>query len=602
MIKEIINKSKSELIELLWQINPEIYDLLKNSRNLDEAREFIMDYFDVLDREFFNIKSKSDYHKMHIIIKNQAKECIRIAKNIMRTENEKICNFSALEVLFKIAKGDTSELEKISGGFIVELIYLFKGIRGQSDVIHDNEVIPSDDHEFSKTRSERLDYYAENMYKRLSQYKTGFDDEIIEQRKKMKQKILKYFGSDEQDWKNYKWHLKNIIRSKNILKDIIKLEEDEIEGLDYAEKYNIPFEITPYYLSLFNENGRSRFDRAIRAQVLPSKTYCENVYNNKKNNIDMDFMGEKSTSPIEGITRRYPFIVILKPVNFCPQICVYCQRNWEIEPSTNLHINKTTLENAINWITNNKNIIEVLVTGGDPLIMTDKYIENILLELSQIKHVERIRIGTRTPVTLPFRIKDDFVKMIKKYHKPGYREICIMTHFEHVAEITPEVIEAVQLIREAGISVYNQQVFTYYNSFKYETSALRRMLKLIGIDPYYTFNTKGKKETIDYRVPIARIEQERKEEARFLPGVIRTDEPVFNVPKLGKSNLRAWQDHDVLMIKSRGERVYRFLPWESNVSLVDDYIYTDIPIYNYLKRLHNDGENVEEYETIFYYY
>ncbi|HOJ28050.1 MAG TPA: KamA family radical SAM protein [Spirochaetota bacterium] len=602
MIKEIINKSKSELIELLWQINPEIYDLLKNSRNLDEAREFIMDYFDVLDREFFNIKSKSDYHKMHIIIKNQAKECIRIAKNIMRTENEKICNFSALEVLFKIAKGDTSELEKISGGFIVELIYLFKGIRGQSDVIHDNEVIPSDDHEFSKTRSERLDYYAENMYKRLSQYKTGFDDEIIEQRKKMKQKILKYFGSDEQDWKNYKWHLKNIIRSKNILKDIIKLEEDEIEGLDYAEKYNIPFEITPYYLSLFNENGRSRFDRAIRAQVLPSKTYCENVYNNKKNNIDMDFMGEKSTSPIEGITRRYPFIVILKPVNFCPQICVYCQRNWEIEPSTNLHINKTTLENAINWITNNKNIIEVLVTGGDPLIMTDKYIENILLELSQIKHVERIRIGTRTPVTLPFRIKDDFVKMIKKYHKPGYREICIMTHFEHVAEITPEVIEAVQLIREAGISVYNQQVFTYYNSFKYETSALRRMLKLIGIDPYYTFNTKGKKETIDYRAPIARIEQERKEEARFLPGVIRTDEPVFNVPKLGKSNLRAWQDHDVLMIKSRGERVYRFLPWESNVSLVDDYIYTDIPIYNYLKRLHNDGENVEEYETIFYYY
>jgi len=128
------------------------------------------------------------------------------------------------------------------------------------------------------------------------------------------------------------------------------------------------------------------------------------------------------------------------------------------------------------------------------------------------------------------------------------------------------------------------------------------MLKLIGIDPYYTFNTKGKDETIDFRVPIARIEQERKEEARFLPGIVRTDEPVFNLPKLGKSHLRAWQDHEPIMVMGTGERVYRFFPWESKVTLVEDYLYKDLPIYNYLKRIQADGENPDDYKSIWYYF
>ena len=128
------------------------------------------------------------------------------------------------------------------------------------------------------------------------------------------------------------------------------------------------------------------------------------------------------------------------------------------------------------------------------------------------------------------------------------------------------------------------------------------MLKISGIDPYYSFNTKGKDETIDFRVPIARIEQERKEEARMLPGIVRTDEFVFNVPKLGKSHLRAWQDHEPIMVLADGSRIYRFYPWESKINLVEDYLYTDLSIFSYLARLDRDGEDVEEYRSIWYYF
>lgn len=116
-----------------------------------------------------------------------------------------------------------------------------------------------------------------------------------------------------------------------------------------------------------------------------------------------------------------------------------------------------------------------------------------------------------------------------------------------------DALEAIKKIRRAGISLYNQQVFTYYNSKRYESCLLRKVLKKSGIDPYYTFNTKGKDETIDYSVPIARIEQERKEEERFLPGIVKTDEPIFNVPS-----------------------------------------------FDYLKRLNKDNENVNDYSSIWY--
>jgi lysine 2,3-aminomutase len=318
----------------------------------------------------------------------------------------------------------------------------------------------------------------------------------------------------------------------------------------------------------------------------------------------MDFMGEHDTSPADLITRRYPEVLIIKPYNSCAQLCVYCQRNWEIEGVLDRKAicSKSKIEAAIDWIKQHRTIRDVLITGGDPMVLSDTRLNHILSELASIAHVLRIRIGTRIPVVLPFRITDGFISMLAKYVEVGRREICFVTHFEHAYEVTPEAAQAVTKLRKIGVSVYNQQVFTFETSRRFESVALRRSLRLIGVDPYYTFITKGKEETDYYRVPIARILQERKEEVRLFPGLDRTDEPVFNVPRLGKNHLRSWQDHRLVMILPDGRRVYEFHPWEKFITPIPPYNYIDVSIYAYLERLKKRGEDINEYRTIWYYY
>jgi lysine 2,3-aminomutase len=235
-------------------------------------------------------------------------------------------------------------------------------------------------------------------------------------------------------------------------------------------------------------------------------------------------------------------------------------------------------------------------------VLNNKQLKNILDKLAELKHVYRIRIGSRAPVVLPMRITDELVELLSGYHDPPQREVALITHFEHSYEITPDAMQAIQKLRKAGIGIYNQQVYTTENSRRFETVKLRKDLRAIGVDPYYTFNMKGKEETGRYMVPIARILQERKEEARLLPGLDRTDEPVFNVPKLGKNHLRALQDRRLVMILPDGSRVYEFHPWEKNITVVPPYNYVDVPIYNYLEELAARGENIRDYRTIWFYY
>ena len=379
----------------------------------------------------------------------------------------------------------------------------------------------------------------------------------------------------------------------------------EIEAIDKAKAGGLPFGITPYYVSLMDKESHRRRDHAVRAQVIPPMDYVESMLKHKdKREHSIDFMLEHNTSPMDLITRRYPRIVIFKPYNACSQACVYCQRNWEIDDvlAPNAMASQKKLNAAYAWLRRHPSISEVLITGGDPLVMSNSRLDAILSILSKIDHIEIIRIGSRIPVVLPQRVTTPLMDILSKYHVPGKQQLALVTHFEHAYEVTPEAMEAVQKFKRRGISVYNQAVFTVENSRRFELVSLRRILRMMGVEPYYTFNTKGKEETKSYRVPMARLRQEIKEEARLMSGLIRTDEPVYNVPGLGKNYLRALQHHSLLSILPDGRRVYEFHPWEKNLSLADTYIDTDVSIHAYLKELKRRGEDPDDYKSIWYYF
>jgi lysine 2,3-aminomutase len=596
-------------LERLWDANPEIHAILKQAESLEVARDGVYSYLEMAERDIFQIDND-----FHILEKATVREGIRVFKSIIGPINEHRTGSSALEIIWKLARQKKEKIKtEASVGFLLEFINLFRSVIGKSNIYLENSEVKKHIPDFLKMegmeaatrRSEILDDLGTTLKKYLKKFPSGLEEEVISWRQENKSRILKYFGGSEEDWDDYRWHLKNVIDDSKPLLDLIQMTNDQKEAIEKAKKNKIPFGITPYYLSLMDSNPSIGYDHAVRAQVIPPKDYVDIMSANKaERSVLFDFMGENDTSPVELITRRYPFIAIVKPFNTCAQICVYCQRNWEIDRVLDPHAcaSKEKLDAALDWLEAHKTIGDVLITGGDPLIMKDGQLKAILERLAHMKHIYRIRLGTRTPVTLPQRWTDELVSMITNYLEPPHREIAVVTHFEHSYEITPQVLEAVAKIRKAGMSVYNQVVFTVENSRRFELVKLRMDLKSIGVDPYYTFNMKGKEETKGYMVPIARILQERKEEARLLPGLDRTDEPVFNVPKLGKNHLRSWQDHRLVMILPNGSRVYEFHPWEKNITPIPPYNYVDVPIYDYLEELAARGENIRDYRTIWFYY
>jgi len=609
MVKPKFEVNYDAYLDHLWKANPDIYKLLKSSKSLSEAREKLYSYLEKSERAIFDLDND-----FHLLEKATVRECIRVFRSIIGPINEYRTGVSALDNLWKLATDKRDELKnEVSAGFLMEFINLFRGVAGKSNIYMESKEVKKGIPEFLKlegrkaaeARSDILDDLGTTIRKYFKKYPSGLDDEIINWRDENRKKILKYFGGTESDWNNYLWHLKHVIRTPKPLIDLIELSAEQQNAIKKAGENHIPFGITPYYLSLMDSKLSVGYDHAVRAQVIPPADYVEIMAKNKQQRgIVFDFMGEHDTSPKDLITRRYPNIAILKPFNTCSQICVYCQRNWEIDEvlDPKAMATKQKLKEALLWFNEHKSVGDVLITGGDPCVMKDEQFEPILDELAKMDHIYRIRIGTRTPVVLPMRWTDKHLEMFVKFNEPGKREVVVVTHYEHSYEITPESMKTVQKIKKAGISVYNQEVFTVENSRRFETAKLRKDLRLIGVDPYYTFNMKGKEETRRYMVPIARILQERKEEARLMPGLDRTDEPVFNVPKLGKNHLRSWQDHRLVMVMPDGSRVYEFHPWEKNIKAVPSYNYIDVPIYDYLEELASRGENIREYRTIWYYY
>jgi lysine 2,3-aminomutase len=582
---------------------PQIREILIANNDLETKRNRIRSALIAILVNSY--EKRPDLPSLEWVLTHDAVEAWR---NLCSKRNESLAKFSFLAYLEALANGHPVAIQPApTPGFFAELDHLVRGIARRTGIYPDQApaFVKHYGRKAARLRSADLSRLAKTCRRFMERYPSGLDHEVIRRRSRNKLRILKRFNATDLEWDNWQWHCRHIVRDADTLASLVRLSDEEYNAVKAANESKVPFGITPYYLTLLDNRPDSPNDHAVRAQVIPGMHYVQSMIRTRQQGCScMDFMLEQDTSPIEAVTRRYPNIVILKPVLTCPQICVYCQRNWQIEDvhSKTAAVSSKVLNRAIDWIARNREINEVLITGGDPFLLSNSRIEQLMRRLCANSNIVRIRIGTRTPVTLPQRISDSLAKIVARYHIPGKREVVIVTHFEHLYEITPDAMEAVQKFRRQGIEVYNQLVYTFFNSRKFEVSALRQKLRLIGVTPYYTFNTKGKDETNAFRVPIARLLQEQKEEARLLPGTVRTDKVVFNVPGLGKNYLDASQHHNVISILPDGCRIYEFHPWEKKLALADTYVYTDVSIYDYLKRLRAAGEDSRHYRSIWYYY
>lgn len=604
--------SREKISELL-DSNTYILRLLISSDSLSEARRNMFDYLNRCEEE---VQSTSCL--LHPLEIKNTKYCINVFKNIISESNERKTGHSCLNTLWKLASEHwrQNDWPDLTDAFLVEMKHLFKGVLGLSGIYSKSGIcrkeVPAfvnmEGREAAMARSnllnEKADQYA--AFVKKNDYKTGLLPDVIENRQENKKRILDFLDATEEDWNDYRWHMKMCFKKAEHIGKIINLSKEEEASIKEMAAHGISFGITPYYLSLMDKKQDNfQHDRSLRKQVIPNAAYIEKMLEQGAMEKDsLDFMHELDTSPVDLVTRRYSKIAILKPYNWCPQICIYCQRNWELsEDSCNYEeLSKNSLERALEWFRSNPGVSEVLITGGDPLALSNEDLDYILQSLSQMEHIKRIRIGSRTLVTMPMRYDDALLELLRKYHSMPHKTMTLMTHIQNSYEITPEMVDVVHKIRSMGIDIYNQQVFTIQNCRKFETCFIRENLKEIGITPYYLFNMKGKDETIDFKVPIARILQEHKEEARLMPGIVRADKPVFNIPTLGKNDLSSWQDHDIVMILDDGRRIYEFFPWEKYMAPVNTYLFKDEPIYDFLKRLEGIGENPEDYKTIWYYF
>ncbi|MGM0472083.1 MAG: lysine 2,3-aminomutase [Bacillota bacterium] len=257
------------------------------------------------------------------------------------------------------------------------------------------------------------------------------------------QKIKEIWDCTEEEWADWQWQMEHRITSANELQKRFDISDQQVAEIEEARKI-FPMSITPYYASLID------FDDEfcpIKMQAVPQKREL------KEFNYEMDDpLHEEEDSPVPGLTHRYPDRVLLMVSNQCSMFCRHCTRKRKVGDG-NSHINLEQVEEGIEYIANNTEIRDVLLSGGDPLLLDLDTLEEIIAKLKEIEHVEIVRIGSRVPVVLPQRINDELVNRLKQYSP-----LWINTHFNHSKEITSRSKEALAKLADNGFPLGNQTV------------------------------------------------------------------------------------------------------------------------------------------------
>ncbi|MFA8298886.1 MAG: KamA family radical SAM protein [Hyphomicrobiales bacterium] len=683
--------AKKVLNQLLIE-NTEIESILKKASNKDEAlygmKSIVTEYFnnnpeahkfytnEISGRKAFEKLKWSDYAAITLAdyINNAGRKFEDLNLNGKITGSNPI---KFLWIAIKYGRGGATV------DFFKDMLHLFRQLKGKSE-----RTIPE----------------IPQIEEWMERHPCGTDSEIAEIRKENRDRILKIIIrkidkgelkskkytfdstlSKEQkflmalEWWNEKsFHLKFAIKSPDLLNEMLdgSLSPKTMRVLEHAKEAGIPFFVNPYYLSLLNVNdpeGKTGSDLAIRDYVIYSKELIDEfgsiVAWEKEDIVEP---GKPNAAgwilpSLHNVHRRYPEVAILIPDTVgraCGGLCVSCQRMYDFQ-SGHLNFNLEKLKPKESWPSKLDRLMEyfeedsqlrdVLITGGDALMSSDKSLEKILESVYIMakkkkalndtlpdgkKHAEilRIRLGSRLPVYLPQRVTPELIKILADFRdkasKIGIKQFVIQTHFESAMEITPESKKCIEMLLSAGWMITNQLVFTAAASRRGHTAKLRKALNDIGVLTYYTFTVKGYKENSHNFATNARACQEQLEEKILgtihsteyndliqLPSdapnmvnkineirkknnipFLATDRNVMNLPGVGKSST-----FRTIGISRDGRRILEF---DHDHNRTHSPIINDLgkvivieskSISKYLRQLENMGEDVAEYNSIYGY-
>ncbi|MBI9033886.1 MAG: KamA family protein [Bacteroidales bacterium] len=582
--------------------------------------------------------------------------------------------------IFDLYQGRDAE---VSEDYLLDMIMLFRQLEGEleRESVYRERILGWMDRHPSGLESDIIDLHTKNRARILEVIISKIESkELLSSSYTFKEGMSQTEKMDlaESWWKESKFHMVFAIRTPDLLNEMLgfSLSLETLEIIAEARNEGIPFFVNPYYLSLLLVDAPEQYkyaDKAIRDYVLYSKELVEefgHIVAWEKEDIVKP--GEPNAAgwilPTEyNLHRRYPEVAILIPDTVgraCGGLCVSCQRMYDFQ-SGNLNFDLEKLKPKQSWnckldklmdyFENDSQLRDILITGGDALMSSNKSLKQILDAVYQMairkkesnknreqgdKFAEmlRVRLGTRMPVYAPQRITYELIDILAEFKRNasiiGFKQFVIQTHFESPLEVTPEAKEGIRRLLSAGWTVSNQLVFTAAASRRGHTAKLRKVLNDIGVITYYTFNVKGFQENKNNFATNARAVQEQREEK--LIGNIRpeyyerikefplsaenmieninrlredsnipflgTDRNVLNLPGVGKS-----LTFRTIGITNDGRRILDFdhdhTRWHSPIihKMGKVLIPEAKTMMEYLTQLQDMGEVAGEYESVFGY-
>ena len=291
-----------------------------------------------------------------------------------------------------------------------------------------------------------------------------------------------------EEWNDWRWQMANRLNSIEELEQVIHLSDEERDGLSAEGLFRV--DITPYFASLLDPDDPMG---PIRHQVIPKGREIVEF-----DSMMADSLAEDEHSPVPGLVHRYPDRVLMLVTTQCASYCRYCTRSRVVGDSS-ANFSRADHEKQIEYLRNNPQVRDVLLSGGDPLTMAPKLLDSLLADLRSIPHIEIVRIGARVPVFLPQRITDEFVEMMRQYHP-----LWINIHVNHPREITPELSRALAKMADAGIPLGNQAVLLrgVNDSPEVQLELVHKLVKN-RVRPYYLYQCDLVQGAGHFRTPVS---------------------------------------------------------------------------------------------------